>query len=406
MTTPVGLLAEVIARPDDDGPRLVYADWMDDLGDHPRAEFVRTQLALARLSDPDRRRPALADREQQLLARFAPTWAAPLAGLATAPVFRRGFVHAVNQTARQFLTRGADLFALAPVRSLHLLDLGGHHDAVFDSPFLARLAGLTVFAQYQGEPLAAAVAECGHLRALRRLDLGRNEIRCDGLQRLADSPHLGRLEELDLASNEIDGRGVRYAAERATWPELRQLELADNLLGAAAVERLVLSVRLPKLHKLGLSGNRLWSYQRDSLPERTSLLRVPVLDLRNNGLTADGLRVLLTGAGGVRDLDLSRNLLRDEGAALLANADVLNGLRSLKLAANQLGDDALRALAASPHLGRLAALDVSNNPVGDDGVRAVVESRHLTALRQFVYPSLGLSFRLRLALRARYDDQL
>jgi uncharacterized protein (TIGR02996 family) len=398
-------LAQVIARPDDDGPRLVFADWLDDHADHPRADFIRVQLALARLPDRDRRRTPLADREHRLLARFGPAWTAPLAGLATAPVFRRGFVHAVNQPARQFLTRGDDLFALAPVRELHLLDLGGHHDAVFDSPHLGRLAGLTVFAQHQGEPLAAAVAGCPHLGGLRRLDLGRNEIGCDGLQRLADSPHLAAVEELDLAVNHIDGRGVRYAAERAAWPELRRLELADNMLGAAAVERLVRSDRLPKLHRLGLSGNRLWSYQRDSLPERTALLRVPVLDLRNNGLTADGLRVLLgTSAGGVRELDLSMNRLRDEGVCLLATAEVLGGLRVLKLAANDVGDEGLRALATSPHLSRLAVLDVSNNPVGDDGVRAVVESRHLTALRQFVYPTLGLSFRLRLALRARYEE--
>jgi len=405
MPSPVGLFAHVLARPDDDGPRLVYADWLDDLGDHPRAEFVRVQIALARLPTGDRRRTALADREGELLTKHALDWIAPLNGLATAPVFARGFVHQVNQPARQFLTRAEVLFASAPIRHLHLLDLGRHHDAVFDSPHLARLSGLTVFAQHQGEPLAAAVAECPHLRSLHKLDLGRNEIGCDGLQRLADSPHLGALEELDLAVNHIDGHGVRYAAERATWPELRRLELADNMLGAAAVERLVQSSRLPKLHRLGLSGNRLWSYQRDELPEFTALLRVPVLDLRNNGLTADGLRVILRSrATGVRELDLSQNRLRDDGVSLLAGADVLKGLRVLKLAANDISDDGLRSLARSPHLSRLSVLDVNNNPVGDEGVRAVVETDHLTALRQFVYPHLGLSFRLRAALRVRYEE--
>ena len=198
------------------------------------------------------------------------------------------------------------------------------------------------------------------------------------------------------------GADVYYSG---TVAALRRLELADNMLGAAAVERLVHSTRLPKLHRLGLSGNRLWSYQRDTLPDRTALLRVPILDLRNNGLTADGLSVMLMAADAdVRELDLSHNRLRDEGAVLLAAADVLRGLRVLKLAANDVTDDGLRALAASPHLSRLAALDVSNNPVGDDGVRAIVESRHLTALRQFVYPNLGLSFRLRVALRARYAE--
>ena len=186
---------------------------------------------------------------------------------------------------------------------------------------------------------------------------------------------------------------------------VRRLELADNLLGAWAVERLVQSDRLPELTYLGLSGNRLWSYQRDALPPRCSILGVPLVDLRKNGLTAEGVAVFLrTDARGVRELDLSHNRLRDEGVVLLANSQAVSGLRVLKLMANDIGDAGLRALAASPYLGRLETLDVNNNPIGDSGVRAVVESRHLTALRHFVYPNLGLSFRLREAVRERYAD--
>jgi uncharacterized protein (TIGR02996 family) len=32
--------------PDDDAPRLVLADWLDDHGDHDRAEFVRLSVRL------------------------------------------------------------------------------------------------------------------------------------------------------------------------------------------------------------------------------------------------------------------------------------------------------------------------------------------------------------------------
>lgn len=41
-----GLLADVLADPDRDAPRLIYADWLDDTGDYDRAEFIRTQVAL------------------------------------------------------------------------------------------------------------------------------------------------------------------------------------------------------------------------------------------------------------------------------------------------------------------------------------------------------------------------
>jgi uncharacterized protein (TIGR02996 family) len=43
------LLATILARPADDGVRLVYADWLDENGQPERAEFVRVQVAIAQL---------------------------------------------------------------------------------------------------------------------------------------------------------------------------------------------------------------------------------------------------------------------------------------------------------------------------------------------------------------------
>jgi uncharacterized protein (TIGR02996 family) len=46
------LLAAVLAGPDDDLPRLVYADWLDENGRPERAEFIRVQCELAQLPRP------------------------------------------------------------------------------------------------------------------------------------------------------------------------------------------------------------------------------------------------------------------------------------------------------------------------------------------------------------------
>jgi len=42
-----GLLQSVLDAPDDDFPRLVLADWLDEQGDSERAEFIRTQVVIA-----------------------------------------------------------------------------------------------------------------------------------------------------------------------------------------------------------------------------------------------------------------------------------------------------------------------------------------------------------------------
>src|SRR5437762_12581447 len=68
-------------RPADDGPRLVYADWLEEEGDADRAELIRLQCGGG---DPR--------RERDLIARSGPRWAGPVLGSVYAYTFRRGFV--------------------------------------------------------------------------------------------------------------------------------------------------------------------------------------------------------------------------------------------------------------------------------------------------------------------------
>src|SRR5262245_54668988 len=44
-------LRAICATPDDDAPRLVFSDWLDETGDPDRAEFIRQHIQLARNSD-------------------------------------------------------------------------------------------------------------------------------------------------------------------------------------------------------------------------------------------------------------------------------------------------------------------------------------------------------------------
>ena len=51
MTDHDALLRAVCAHPDDDTPRLVFADYLEETGDADRAAFVRAQVEAARLPD-------------------------------------------------------------------------------------------------------------------------------------------------------------------------------------------------------------------------------------------------------------------------------------------------------------------------------------------------------------------
>src|SRR5687768_9416733 len=106
-------LAAILDRPSDDGPRLVYADYLDDKDtpeDRARAELIRVQIALAGLADYDSLRPRLKDREADLLQAHRAAWTRTLLGLAAEVEFRRGLPDSVAIDAGIFLARGAELF--------------------------------------------------------------------------------------------------------------------------------------------------------------------------------------------------------------------------------------------------------------------------------------------------------
>ncbi|HUR53454.1 MAG TPA: TIGR02996 domain-containing protein, partial [Gemmataceae bacterium] len=89
MTDGDALLAAILAEPDEDTPRLMYADWLEEEGRRERAEFIRTQIALARTPERDvvpwnPRVVALRATEKRILAlRFA-EWIAAMRELRAA----------------------------------------------------------------------------------------------------------------------------------------------------------------------------------------------------------------------------------------------------------------------------------------------------------------------------------
>jgi uncharacterized protein (TIGR02996 family) len=68
-TTHAGFLTDIIAYPQDDDIRLIYADWLEENGQSERAEFVRVQIKLAKMpSGAVVGRDALRRRERELLS--------------------------------------------------------------------------------------------------------------------------------------------------------------------------------------------------------------------------------------------------------------------------------------------------------------------------------------------------
>src|SRR5829696_7073157 len=73
-----GFLDDIVANIDDDTPRLVYADWLEENGQEERAEFIRVQVQRARLPEWDPAQVRLRLREQALLEAHGEAWLAAM----------------------------------------------------------------------------------------------------------------------------------------------------------------------------------------------------------------------------------------------------------------------------------------------------------------------------------------
>ncbi|MCI0461041.1 MAG: TIGR02996 domain-containing protein [Gemmataceae bacterium] len=299
----------ILQAPQDDEPRLVYADWLEEHEQAERAEFIRVQIELARGHSTAAVQHRLLQRERRLLREHELTWTAPLHGLVRRARFRRGFPECVTVTADDFLARADDLFRLAPVQHLILIDVHGRAAELVKSPHLGRAPTLE-FRTF------------GDVGALVR------------------SRHLEKVTGLILRFGDVEDDDARALAGARTLPALTALDLYRCGLTPAGIGTLATSPRLAGLTDLVLGGN---TDEGDSVAE---VLTSP--DFRLSRLER---------------LHLSYCRVSDSGAKTLAAAPALASLRALDLSFNDIGSAGARALADSPHLKGLTHLSLYGNPL-------------------------------------------
>jgi uncharacterized protein (TIGR02996 family) len=383
MNEPEAMLRLIMASPDQDGPRLIYADWLAERRD-PRGEFIRLQCELNRMPPGDARRAEWQSAADILLKTHQNEWIGALKGLVSGYRFHRGFVETIFIDALSFLQSAEAIFRAAPIRHVHLLDISGHISAVARSPHLERLAGLTIFASHAGDQVARAVAASQRVCNLRELNLGRNRIGDEGVAALVQSKTLTNLANLDLSENNLAEAAAFSLASAGILAKLTTLNLDHNFIGTSGAHAVLSTDRLPSLHALRLGHNRITQFL--PLDDARTLRRLRSFNLAGNGLDGAGIAPLVESPHliGLQSLDLNHNALGDAGAEVLAKASSLSALRTLLLSDNRITDAGVRLLASSPSLAGLTTLKLSNNLIGDAGIQAINDSPFLQRVRRFV----------------------
>jgi uncharacterized protein (TIGR02996 family) len=270
-----GFLQAIREEPEDDGLRLIYADWLEERGD-PQGELIRLQCQIARLDPGASSRAELEDREREILSRYEAAWMGAPRSEAWNWVFSRGFVEKLKLMgypldSAKLAGKWATLAPRTCLRSL-TIKLG-----TFDERWRP------------ADPACMEVlAKSAALASLTALDLSGNRIGAAGVEILVRSPYLSRLTHLNLAGWDfttkatdedfhpaIGSEGVLVLAHSPFAARLVELNISWNNLNREAIQALVDSPHLGNLRQLRIGPNSpypAWGYDSELLPEADRLL--------------------------------------------------------------------------------------------------------------------------------------
>lgn len=431
MSTETALLRAIRDMPDEDTPRLIYADYLDEEGYSARAEFIRLQIALASLPQYDPQRAPLEDREHELLAEHECSWlnvAPDDTAELTEWEFARGFVHEV--AASPFFMRwpGAELCAAHPVRRwrvmgdqdnmeadlrdasqrgwftrLNAIDLSGWFETIgtlgtffsrAEFPLLqelglAHLQGLQHLPEIlshaafrdqlrilrcggsmYGERLEAAalVRSLGRECRLKELSVPFTLMEADDLRNLLGGECCRELTSLSVRDNGIAPDA--WDAFRDARCRLRELDISHTPLGAISLERLLGYASLSELRSLHMNGCGSAMTNIRALAASRFWTQAEELRMQQGSIPEASLEPLFKTPGppNMRILDVAGNWVRNEGVAQLCQAPWVGSLAYLDLSQNYLSDEALRSIAKSGRFENLHTLHLNfNSPYHQEG---------------------------------------
>lgn len=439
-TTRADLFAHIMAHPDDDDPRLVFADYLEETGELPRAMLIRRQCELARLQPWDRRHREASWEVAALLAQHGPAWRAELPALdgiawtefhrgfcstvraaelaalyehraaigAAAPVFRAELDRVVETEpfpadgipwlrVVRFATVGwetsvRDKDSIVSAGSELELDLPEYDSA----EWLARrrddrpVTRLTMTGEHTtGLAFAQRLAEAAWAKSVRTLELGTEFVDMDtgyfedptmreaGARAIAGG-HFIEVEKLSLANQRVGADGL--AAILGTMPALVELAAAR-----CELEQVSALGEVPgaPLVALDLSHNPIGDGGVGALGAQPRMAKLEQLVLRACGLTGAGLGKLVAAPcwQTLRALDLGQSELGVDGAGALVDAPEPAHLVSLVLDDCDLDADAARLIAKIPWFAELFALELAKNPIaGSAELLAAIADSELRAI--------------------------
>jgi uncharacterized protein (TIGR02996 family) len=214
MNEELALRKAIAAYPEEDTPRLAYADWLDDHAGAKgaaRAEFIRVQISLASKRDVIKGRPwtddleqEFKDRERELLRDhrgiFVEELTSSIDDLHWSNIeLVRGFPEALylcNSASTQLEQRAS----ISETSTILRLTISEQNLTDDDLVHIAPLTQLKELDMNLNEITDAGMVHLTGLSNLRKLDISFTDVTHEGIRTLALSPYLSPDLEIDHSS--------------------------------------------------------------------------------------------------------------------------------------------------------------------------------------------------------------
>jgi uncharacterized protein (TIGR02996 family) len=385
-------LQQITANVDDDGARLVFSDWLEEHGEHERAEFIRVQVQRASLPTWDGAQVGLRLREQELLKEHGERWLKEMPDIPGVrwEGFRRGIIAVVSFVNFEAMRASAHACrAIAPIEAVRV-SWPRRRESTENPPQIAELRELTLTG---GRPMesreVARLANSPQLATLRVLKA--SGLDAGELGRLAASPHLKKLRTLCLTSNGVGTAGVLSLTNAAAFTKLETLDLTgpgyyesyyDNpLIDLAGMEALADWKGLKSVRSLSLSGSDVRTAGLRRLLQSPHAAGLKSLSLRSGRLDGAAMAEFANANKKLKleTLDLGENVLKDAGAENLSAAKCLSELKILRLDRCEIPEDGAVHLAkTAPFVEGLRVLEAGHNHFGRTGLEALLQRSSTT----------------------------
>lgn len=390
-------------NPNDDGPRLVFADWLEEQGDSIRASMIRDHIELTQMRlngrVPWERHRALVESVRDHVREAIAAWDATglgrrireLGGAITG--FERGMP--VVRFGSESFSNNLEAIATLPITGLRYQHSGlGSIVYVIENPrFATFFRGLVrlditgeIGPQDSRQDIILALARSPNVENLRSLDVSGLRIGNTGVAAIGASQSLRGLQELNLRNNDFHTEGLAgLLGTSSQLRDLRILDLSHNQLGLSGGNEIATSTKLGKLKELNLAATELTASGTRLIAGSSGLPELESLDLAFNFLRGTGAQDIVnsTHLPRLRSLSLSGNEIEARWLPTILDSRRMRLLLDLNLSNNNLGAAAATLFANSPNVVGLRGLFLRNTGIDDDGISLMLGSTNLRKVQQF-----------------------